>query len=77
MPYPADKLRSLLAENERLLRHCDDVDKQVKVAAQHELGRIAQRLASLPPGKVVRDGALAALYRSLVAERGRLSSLLA
>lgn len=75
MTYSVEKLRSLLAENERLLRHCDTVDQHIKSATHRSLERVAQRLISLKPGRVAVDGAQAALYRTLLVERDRLERM--
>lgn len=75
MTYSVEKLRSLLAENERLLRHCDTVDQHIKAATHRSLERVAQRLISLKPGRVAVDGSQAALYRTLLVERDRLERM--
>lgn len=75
MPYSADALRSLLAENERLLRHCQAVDQHLLAANRRELARVAQRISTLKPGGVVVDGSQAVLYRALLNERDRLERM--
>lgn len=72
-----DRLRSALAENDRLTRQAREHDAAVKRAAEEELSRIDARLMAMPAGQVARDSARAYEYRRLIEDRARLLRLVA